>query len=398
MKLSFKEFVKSDIYSCLEIVKEIYTKESEKELSDILRNDLSDVLNKAYPSKCLVVRSGNSIVGFGCYVKVDEKISTPNIFYRLTWINIHPKEQGNGIGRKLIRELEKLIEADCKKDLSIILQTDKPGFYTKSGYEVYGKNGENDLMQKFIPYVFSPKILVGTIFSDIKDYAIRDYFKTICSLSYKNFDFCAVDNSKDKKYHKKIFNYFSSHRSKSNMGKMTVLHSPRTDNRSDVFMANSANELRKHFLAGRYDALLYVECDIHPPEDIIEELTGHNREVIAAIYFTGDKAYSYPMISGIHHYMDGFVYMHIKSYIEGFFEIGEYDTPKQTTSAGLGCVLLHRSVVEKIPFRYSEDHRIHHDGTFAQDLAANGIQYMYVPIMCRHDNQTWDIQHKMIGN
>lgn len=398
MKLSFRELASNDIDACLAIVKKIYTKESEKESWNVLPKDLSGVLNKAYPSKCLVAAIKNKIIGFGCYIKIDEKLSAPNIFYKLTWINIHPKYQGKGVGKSLVSELERHIGIHCKENLSVILETDKPGFYGKLGYETYNKNGENDLMQKIVYNIHRPKILVGTIFSDVKDYAIRDYFKTVCSFSYKNFDFCAVDNSVNKKYHHKIFKYFSDHKNKSNIGKLTVLRTPRVSNKSDVFMAFSANELRKKFLEGSYDALLYLECDIHPPVDIIEKLMNYNKPVISAIYFTGEKSYSYSMIADTHYFIYGNPRMHIKSYMEGFFDIEECDKPKELSSAGLGCVLMHRSVVQRIPFRHSTEHNVHHDGTFAQDLLFNGIQNMYVPIMCRHDNQTWDIQHKMIGN
>lgn len=398
MNLSFRELISEDIAECLSIVKEIYTEEKHKEAWDILPKDLSDVLNKVYPSKCLVALTDKQIVGFGCYVKVDPKISHSNIFYKLTWINIHPKKQKKGIGKKLVNELEKHIKEECKEYCSAILQTDKPEFYKKLGYEIYDKNEGNDCMQKVLNDIPLPRILVGTIFSDIKDYAIKDWFKNVCAFTYPGFDFCAIDNSKDKKYHKKIFKYFSDRKSKSNIKKLIVSHSPRIDHNSDVFMAFSANELRKYFLRGNYDAILYLECDIHPPVDIIERLLSYNKQIISAIYFTGDKRESYPMLADLEHSLNEDSRMRIKSYVEGFFNIEECCMPKESISNGLGCCLMHKSVLEKISFRYQPDHALHHDGTFAQDLMKNGIKNMYVPIICKHENQTWDIQQKMIAS
>lgn len=396
MKLLFRELVHDDMDSCVGIIKEIYPNQIEENVSGLVK-DFSDILNKSYPSKCMVAIANNSIVAFGCYVRMDDKKYAPNIFYKLTWINVCPRYQGRGIGSKLVFELERLINEECKDNLSVLLETDKPGFYRKMGYESYDRNGGNDVMQKMFHGKDNPRILVGTIFSNVKDYAIRDYFKNVCSFTYKNFDFCAIDNSKDKKYHKKIFKYFSEHKKKSNISKLIVLHTPQMDRHSDVFMVFSSNELRKYFLNGKYDALLYLECDIHPPADIIERLLSYAKPIISAIYFTGDKMTSYPMMADAHHFIYGEPQVYIKTYLEGFFDIEECDKPKEIVSAGLGSVLMHRSVLEKISFRHHPEHIVHSDSTFAQDLFSNGITNMYVPIMCRHENQTWDIQHKMIG-
>lgn len=243
----------------------------------------------------------------------------------------------------------------------------------------------------------TPKILVGTIFSDVKDYVVKDWYKNVCKFSYPNFDFCAVDNSKDKKYHKKIFNYFNDKKKKSNIGKLTVLHTPKIAKRSEIFMAFSSNELRRNFLKGGYDYLLYLECDIFPSIDIIERLLSYNKQIISALYFIGDKKTSYPMMGGKHAFINLNPSMAIKGYLEGFYDIGEFEIPKELISGGLGCVLIYKDILEQIPFRYDPNLIVHNDGIFAKDLFEHGFQNIYVPIMCRHENQAWDIQRKMIG-
>lgn len=398
MKLSFRKLINDDIDSCLNIIKEIYIRRNEKDSWDALTKDLSDVLNKVYPSNCLVVLIDNTIVGFGCYVKVDFELSKPNIFYKLTWINIQPKEQGKGIGKKLVNELEEHIRGECKEKFSVVLETDKSDFYEKLGYITYDKNGDNDCMQKIFTNIIYPKILIGTLFSEVKDYVIRDWFKNVCKITYPNFDICLVDNSKDKKYHKKIFKYFSKHKKKSNIGKLTILHTPRTHKKSEVFMAFSANELRKYFLKSNYDWLLNLECDIFPPNDIIERLLSYNFQVIGATYFSGEKKRSFPMIMDFFIYGKqdfGNVYL---PYINGFYEMTDTFEPKPILGQGLGAVLLHRGIVEKIPFRADAMEKVHYDTKFYEDLFANNIGNRLIPIMCRHENQTWDIQNKMIGN
>lgn len=241
------------------------------------------------------------------------------------------------------------------------------------------------------------KILVGTIFSDVKDYVIRDWYKNVCQFTYPGFDVCAVDNSKDKKYHKKIGNYFQTHSSRSHINLCTVLHTPRIHRRSEVFMAFSANYLRKFFLDNNYDVLIYKEADVLTPPDIIERLLSYNKHMVSALFFTGHKRNSYPMMLGVNVYSDG-PKMALRSYLQGFYDIGETEIPKQIASAGLGCVLMYRETVQQIPFRAAETFSHHHDSTFTQDLYQNDIPNFYVPIICKHENQPWDIQRKMIGN
>ena len=63
---------------------------------------------------------------------------------------------------------------------------------------------------------------------------------------------------------------------------------------------------------------------------------------------------------------------------------------KQGFAFGLGMCLIHRSVLEKIEFRYEEDVDVHPDTLFANDLEQLVIpQYLDTSIMCNHDNRDW---------
>lgn len=243
-----------------------------------------------------------------------------------------------------------------------------------------------------------PRVLIGTLFSDVKDYAIREFFNNVRNFTYPEFDICFVDNSKDKKYHKKMFRHFNERKGKSNIKKLTVLHTPRIDERAEVFMAFSANELRNHFLRGGYDALLNLESDVISPTDIIERLLSYNLPVVGATYFSGEKSDSYPMI--IEHYVynnDFGMSIDNPSYIKGFYEMTDTFEPKRYFGEGIGCIMLSRDVVKMIPFRADPVGKAFHDSIFFYDLLANNIQNYLVPIMCRHENQIWQLQRKMIS-
>lgn len=244
-----------------------------------------------------------------------------------------------------------------------------------------------------------PKILIGTLFADIKDYAIKDWFKNVCQLTYSNFDLCLVDNSKDKKYHKKIFNYFSTHKKKSNIGKLTVLHTPQIDKRAEAFMAFSANELRRHFLKHDYDWLLSLECDVLPPVDIIERLLSYNKKVIGATYFSGNRKTSYPMLVDLYYYnyTEGVSFSN-PSYLKGFYEMTDMFEPKPYFGQGVGITLIHKDIVSMIPFRTEDQGTLlFYDSVFYSDLLINNIQNYVIPLICKHNNQNWDLQRKMIA-
>lgn len=154
MEISFKELKATDIETCLSIMKENYPSEEDKHWHNLLPNDLTDILNQKYPSQCLVVLLGEVPVGFGCYIQHKEKTNLQENIYALTWINILPKEQGKGIGKQLVIELEECISIIELRNYHIILETDKPTFYQKLGYKTFKKNKGNDVMDK---YFMAPK-------------------------------------------------------------------------------------------------------------------------------------------------------------------------------------------------------------------------------------------------
>lgn len=146
MSITFRKLTDSDIDACLSILKENYPEEKDKHWADVLLKDINNVLNKAYPSDFFIVMQDGIIVGFGCWMEDGH----PNV-YSLTWINILPNEQGKGIGKALVCELEKIIAKEKKQSFHITLKTNKPMFYNKLGYKTVAKEGEDDVMaRKFI--------------------------------------------------------------------------------------------------------------------------------------------------------------------------------------------------------------------------------------------------------
>lgn len=139
MDILFRKLTEDDIPSCLLILHENYPDERWER---IFEKDISDVMNKMYPSEFLVVIHNEIIIGLGCYLQ------QTSCAYCLTWVNIIPSHKGKGIGRKLVRELERRIKQDNSQWYYITLETDKPIFYQKIGYRAVYKNGDKDVMAK----------------------------------------------------------------------------------------------------------------------------------------------------------------------------------------------------------------------------------------------------------
>lgn len=143
MSITFRKLTDSDIDACLSILKENYPEEKDKHWADVLLKDINNVLNKAYPSDFFIVMQNEITVGFGCWMENGH----PNV-YSLTWINILPAEQGKGIGKALVRELEKTISDKNKQSFHITLKTNKPMFYYKLGYKTVAREGDDDVMAR----------------------------------------------------------------------------------------------------------------------------------------------------------------------------------------------------------------------------------------------------------
>ena len=60
---------------------------------------------------------------------------------------------------------------------------------------------------------------------------------------------------------------------------------------------------------------------------------------------------------------------------------------KNVYSCGLGCVLIHRSILKKIPFRYEEGSPVHPDSFYYGDLNMAGKKvFVDTSILCEHKN------------
>lgn len=234
----------------------------------------------------------------------------------------------------------------------------------------------------------APKILLASPTSKEKEYVIFDWISHIKKLHYP-VDILLSDNSK------------TDHFSRRLRKKIPVIHISDIYSNSAKRICKSLNVLRNYFLMHDYDYFFSLECDIFPPLDIIEKLLASNKQAVAALYFLREGAESTLMLQQIEPY--GFKPYDTKNLNtnESFFVCD--GTLKKIYHAGLGCILLKREVIEKIPFRIGDKEDIqssqgfisksYPDTFFAKDCFVKKIDiYADTSIICKHKNKYWTLE------
>lgn len=212
-----------------------------------------------------------------------------------------------------------------------------------------------------------PKILVGCPTSFHKEYALEKYAKAVKSLTYPNYDILLIDNSPNNDYLEKI--------KKLNL---PVIKGPYFEGALDRIIA-SRNILREYVLEHDYDYLFSLEQDVIPPKDIIENLLQHKKRVITAIYFNyftkNNETRPLPII-----------WTRVDSKYRYVIKPNQLNKGLlRIAMSGLGCILIHKTVLNKIKFRYEKNEDAFDDVYFALDCKENNIPiYAYTDLICKH--------------
>ena len=219
------------------------------------------------------------------------------------------------------------------------------------------------------------RVLVSCPTADVKEYCFGDWVNSAQNLTYDNYDIHIVDNSDERDFYSKWKDVISMSRV-----------SPTTYPSLKHVMAKSHDECRKKALDGGYDYLLHLESDIFPPSDVIEQLLSANAKIIGATYHIGVGEDSQLMIQQMENFGEGLRETYGLEQGDLSFADGKI---KRVFSCGLGCILIHRSVLDKFKFRYEAGANVHPDSFFFYDMDAIGEKvYVDTSIYCKHENHT----------
>lgn len=253
----------------------------------------------------------------------------------------------------------------------------------------------------FAPYVCItllmdtlPRILLACPTAEVKDYIMQQWLDFIINhLTYPELDILIIDNSRNPEYVKKIQGYVDAMDNKYNR-EITVIHyQPYPEEKIRYYMMNCNNIIRKCVIDMKYDNLFSLECDVFPPVNIIEHLLCFNKKVISIPYFIGQGENSYLLNMKFEEY--------------GYYRLSQKMQPYETFlwcdgklkigyMTGMGCMLIHNSILKRIPFRVPvDDTDGHADSYFHQDLVYNNIPaYVDTSVFALHYNKDWNEIYK----
>lgn len=192
------------------------------------------------------------------------------------------------------------------------------------------------------------------------------------------FDVLLVDNSATDAYAKQIA-----------AEGLPVVRGPFLEKARDRIVA-CRNMLRQKVLDEGYDWFFSLEQDVIPPQDVLERLLFARKHVISGVY-TKD----YNLVKDgkkVGHVVKPLLWM-IHNGAMTQLEMADLKPLRvqQVFATGLGCMLIHRSVLEKISFRWDPAFKGFDDMFFCTDAYQKGIGvFTDTSIMCEHLEMSWE--------
>jgi hypothetical protein len=213
------------------------------------------------------------------------------------------------------------------------------------------------------------KLLIGCPTSEHKSYCLDRYAESLKSFS--DCDVLLVDNSKGKDYFNKIKGM-----------NIPVIKGPWFEGARDRIIA-SRNILRGKVLDEDYDYLFSLEQDVIANKDDLIKLLSHGKKIVSGVVYNNlpfkDKIKKIAMLF-VEHPLDHTGLTYLDPDKVDFCRI---------KGSGLGCILIHRSVLKNIEFRYKGD--AFDDMMFSKDCNDLGFQ-MYADTAVRplHLHGSWE--------
>ncbi|MFH1400769.1 MAG: glycosyltransferase [Nanoarchaeota archaeon] len=215
-----------------------------------------------------------------------------------------------------------------------------------------GPDGEGTMVEMTDARKDAPRVLVGCPTYAGKEYCWQQYRDGLKAIAYPNKGILIVDNSKEDIFFEKM------------RTDVPVIKDVFQENPKDRIV-QSRNILRRKVLDEGYEYFLSLEQDVVPPPDIIERLLAHGKEIVGAVVATikvspSGKNVVVPMLW---HMRDDRI----------FFIPSQELMSKRLISidvCSLSCLLIHRTVLQKVEFRYEQGFD---DMMFCRDAKEHGF-------------------------
>jgi len=218
------------------------------------------------------------------------------------------------------------------------------------------------------------KILMGCPTSSYHKYCINEYVNGIRGLTFSEKKAVLVDNSKDDNY------FYLLKKLKIDVIKCTYSESARDR------IVRSRNILRDIALNENYDYFLSLEQDVIPPNDVIEKLLRHKKDIVSGVYFARIKSLKDKKVKLL-----PLLWVGKKGSYNPYtmadidIDIVMQDNFIKVKYCGLGCVLISRKALEKVKFRYDPNYTTFDDLHFCQDARDSDFEiYADTSVKCKH--------------
>tara|TARA_Y100000310_G_scaffold324935_1_gene387578 strand:- start:507 stop:1199 length:693 start_codon:yes stop_codon:yes gene_type:complete len=221
-----------------------------------------------------------------------------------------------------------------------------------------------------------PKVLVGTPICDWYEYCWDEFYEAVNRMDYPNYDLLFVDNSKDDSFYKQLL-----------LKGVPVVRAGFEHERARDRMIHGRNLLRHKALTEGYDYFCNIEQDVIPPKNFLKKMVMHQKKVITGIYYSRYKIHGQPTYLPVLWKDDGEDSMK-------FFTIDEVEGDEliRVRSCGMGCLFIHRDVLQDIEFWYDRDKDGFDDVCFCITLWEKGIPlYADTGLKCKHmiEGRSW---------
>jgi glycosyltransferase involved in cell wall biosynthesis len=226
-----------------------------------------------------------------------------------------------------------------------------------------------------------PKVLIAIPTYEGKNYIFPKCYEAVKAFTYPNYELIVIDNSPTVDYYLKA----------KRAGYKEFIHVPRGGN-SRQALCNAQNYARQKAIDEGFDYLLFVESDLIPPRDSVENLIKWAKPVVGSLYFIGTHGVQVPCLF-IKEYKEDVLAMGTRLLRKE--EIPDYINKglKPIHGTGLGCTLIRIDVVKKYRFWYDErfDNK-HSDVYWYMDLDNNGVPvFVDTDRIIPHYPSSWDL-------